>query len=126
MNLVAYLRSNMQEDVGQQDMEEQERGIAEYCRLRGYNLQEIKCDEGSQSCSDRVGLTQALQCSADGIIVTDPLVITSTFKDLDLFFGKLAEHKKKLVVIYENQQFDPLITSTIKDDFHQAYPHLLK
>ena len=125
MNLVAYLRSSMQEDVGEQDMEEQERGIAEYCKQFGYNLKEIVTDESLQSSTQRHGLDQALHSSADGIIVTDPLVITDKYTDIDEFFNKLAEHKK-LVVVYENKQFDPAETNNVKEQFHEAYPHLLR
>jgi DNA invertase Pin-like site-specific DNA recombinase len=116
----------MQEDVGEQDMEEQERGIAEYCKQRGYNLKEVVTDESLKSSTERHGLDQALNSSADGIIVTDPLVITDKYKDIDEFFNKLAEHKKKLVVVYENKQFDPSQTSNVKEEFHEAYPHLLR
>lgn len=126
MNLVAYLRSSMQEDVGEQDMEEQERGIAEYCKLRGFNLNEVVTDESSASSTNRHGLDHALDCDADGIIVTDPLVITDKYKDLDEFFQKLASHKKKLVIVYENKQFDPAAAGNLREEFHAAYPHLLR
>ncbi|MFN8654987.1 MAG: recombinase family protein [Candidatus Obscuribacterales bacterium] len=126
MNLVAYLRSSMQEDVGEQDMEEQERGIAEYCKQRGYNLTEVVTDESIQSSTERHGLDHALETTADGIIVTDPLVITDKYEDLDHFFEKLAQHRKKLIVVYENKQFDPLAAANVKADFHEAYPHLLR
>lgn len=115
MRLIGYTRTNLSEDVGAQDLDEQERGLAEYCRENSHDLTHVLADPDQHWLSHPDGaLERALKSDADGIVITDPLVIAENVQTVHDFSNKLVKHNKHLLIIYRDAHIDP------NEDPHQS------
>jgi hypothetical protein len=104
MKLLAYTRTRLVEDLGEHDLEEQERALAEFCAAHNHELVGVLADEGEGPLS---ALKQALDSAADGIVITDPLVVGESVDAAASFIAGLVSHKKHLFVVLHDLHIDP-------------------
>lgn len=103
MKLVGYVRTRFTDELAEQDLEEQERGIAEYCQLHDHDLTSIVTTDG-----DHVEKLAALLGSNEqGIVVTDPLVLANDLKEAQQFGSQLADSKKHLFIVFHDKHISP-------------------
>lgn len=104
MKIVGYTRTRLIEELGEQDLEEQERGIAEFCDARNFDLTGVIVDEAGSSAHN---LEKALGSNVDGIVITDPLVIADDIESVSRFATQLIHQNKHLFVILHDHHIDP-------------------
>lgn len=104
MKIVGYTRTRLIEELGEQDLEEQERGIAEFCDARNLEMTGVIVDEAGTPTQN---LTKALEADVEGIVVTDPLVIADDLDGVSDFAEQLVDRNMHLFVILHNKHIDP-------------------
>lgn len=117
MRLVGYARTRLSEQLGEHDLEEQERSIAEFCAANDHELTHVIADDGENLDA----MDEALRADADGIVVIDPLIIAEDVTSAHDVAAELIKRKKHLFIVYRQKHIDPgskeseqdLIDSTI-------------
>jgi hypothetical protein len=104
MKLVGYTRTRLVEELGEHDLEEQERALAEFCSVHAHELTSVMADEGE---GPQAALTHALDSAAEGIVITDPLVIGETIDAASNFVSRMVAHKKHLFIVFHEKHIDP-------------------
>jgi hypothetical protein len=103
MRLIGYTRTKLKDEVGEQDLEEQERVIAEFCTANAHELYSFISDEEGRL----TGLEEALKTAADGLVITDALVIADDTGRTDQLFQSLEKTGKHLFIVYHGKHIDP-------------------
>jgi hypothetical protein len=103
MRLVGYARTRLIEELGEHDLEEQERGLAEFCAANNHELTHVVADDGENIDA----INDALQADADGIVVIDPLVIAEDVGTAHDIAAELIKRKKHLFIVYRQKHLDP-------------------
>src|SRR4051812_16108277 len=103
MRLVGYARTRLIEELGEHDLEEQERSLAEFCAANNHELTHVVADDGENIDA----INDALQADADGIVVIDPLVIAEDVGTAHDIAAELIKRKKHLFIVYRQKHLDP-------------------
>lgn len=103
MRLVGYARTRLIEQLGEADLEEQERSLGEFCIANAHELTHVVADDGE----NQNALDEALDADADGIIVTDPLVIAQDVATAHDIAAQLIKRQKHLFIVYNEKHIDP-------------------
>lgn len=96
MRLVGYVRTRLFEDLAEQDLQEQERSLAEFCAANNHELTSVVADNGEREDT----INEALQADADGIVVVDPLIIAEDVGTAHDIAAELIKRKKHLFFVY--------------------------
>jgi len=115
MRLLGYTRTRLLEDVGEADLQQQERALAEFCSSHQHELIGVVADEGSGPQS---ALSAALNSDAEGIVITDSMVIGETLDAAVAFAGEMVSHKKHLFIMLHDKHIDPTVHPA-EDLIHQ-------
>lgn len=111
MRLVGFARTRFSEQVGERDLEEQERSMAEFCAQNNHELTGVVADDGENIDA----LNEALEADADGIVVIDPLVIAADVGTAHDIAAELIKRRKHLFIVYRQRHLDPQSGSTEQD-----------
>jgi hypothetical protein len=111
MRLVGYARTTFVEQLAEQDLEEQERGMAEFCAANNHELIHVVADDGENIDA----LNEALQADADGIVVIDPLIIAEDVGTAHDIAAELIKKNKHLFIVYREKHIDPGSTDGEQD-----------
>jgi hypothetical protein len=106
MRLVGYARTRLFEQLGERDLEEQERSIAEFCAANNHELTLFVADDGENIDA----IDEALEADADGIVVIDPLIIAQDVGTAHDIAAELIKRKKHLFIVYREKHIDPKST----------------
>lgn len=111
MRLVGYARTRLFEDLAEQDLEEQERSLAEFCAANNHELTRVVADDGENEDA----INEALQADADGIVVIDPLIIAEDIGTAHDIAAELIKRQKHLFIVYHDKHIDPRVNDTSKE-----------
>jgi len=106
MRLVGYARTRLVEQLGERDLEEQERGLAEFCAANNHELTGVVADDGENLNA----INEALEADAEGIVIIDPLVIAADVGSAHDIAAELIKRKKHLFIVYRDKHIDPKST----------------
>lgn len=120
MRLVGYARTRLIEELGEQDLEEQERSIAEFCTANNHELTHVVADDGENIDA----LNEALQADAEGLVVIDPLVIADDVGTAHDIAAELIKRQKHLFIVYRQKHIDPQ-SNTVEQDLVDSTLSLL-
>jgi hypothetical protein len=111
MRLVGYARTRLVEQLGERDLEEQERSLAEFCAAHDHDLTHVVADDGENENA----LNEALDADADGIVIIDPLVIAEDIGTAHDIAAELIKRKKHLFIVYREKHIAPRSTEGEQD-----------
>jgi DNA invertase Pin-like site-specific DNA recombinase len=111
MRLVGYARTRLIEQLGEADLEQQERSLAEFCDANNHELTHVVADDGENLNA----LNEALEADADGIVVIDPLVIAQDVSTAHDIAAELIKREKHLFMVYREKHIDPRNTAGEQD-----------
>lgn len=103
MRLVGYTRTHYSEQLGERDLEEQERAIAEFCAANNHELTNVVVDEGDSHDA----MYDALQQDVDGIVVIDPLVVADDVGTAHDIAAEMIKRNKHLFMVYRQRHIEP-------------------
>lgn len=106
MRLVGYARTRLVEQLGEQDLEEQERSLAEFCAANDHELTHVVADDGENENA----LNEALEADAEGIVVIDALVIAQDIGTAHDIAAELTKRGKHLFIVYRQKHIAPQST----------------
>ncbi len=108
MRLIGYVKTRLIEQLGELDLDEQGRSIAEFCSIHHHELTKMVADD----LDTEDALNEALEADADGIVVIDPLVIADTVRAAHEIAVELIKRKKHLFIVCSQKHIDPQSTES--------------
>ncbi len=111
MRLIGYVKTHLFEQLGELDLEEQERSIADFCTLNHHELTKMVADDPNTEDA----INEALEADADGIVIIDPLVIAENLNAAHGIAAELIKRKKHLFIVYRDKHIDPQSTEPEQD-----------